>query len=495
VQPTDATDDSVLFLPALLPEAAPESLSKLWPAYHTDDEEEAGRQYSFLCIPEGLFSKLLVIFSHSYRFLAIWRNGVVMEVKRTDTTTTAIAMIQQKLEVNLMIVRLRYTTRSGGTEVVQAGALLRRFLREIGNVIREWFNVNVGTSVECASCLKKGIVPPFLFRFDTCDQAVISGAQQIRCDTEEENVPLASIVPDLVMEQMSLAHKQITIDAAQVELQDIVGEGSAASVYKALYKGEVVAVKQFKLEREGLGPLADQAPAYDLSVKMTECRREIAVMSEFHSPNILQLRGLILQPLSLVTEYINGGTLYDFLHRAETTLYWPLKLKLASEIAAAMLALHSSHPPIIHRDLKTPNILLRLSTGEKYPTAVLCDFGLSGEFAPHLTAVADNPAWVAPEVLRKEKYTLKADVYSMGVILWEIATRAVFMSQYRFMSEIADAVMAGKRPEMPSVPERVSAFARLTGQCWAQEPADRPTFAEIAETLNVVRHIAGDEDF
>jgi len=69
------------------------------------------------------------------------------------------------------------------------------------------------------------------------------------------------------------------------------------------------------------------------------------------------------------------------------------------------------------------------------------------------------------------------------------------MSQYRFMSEIADAVMAGKRPEMPSVPERVSAFARLTEQCWAQEPADRPTFAEIAETLNVVRHIVGDENF
>jgi tRNA A-37 threonylcarbamoyl transferase component Bud32 len=489
-------EDSVIFLPALLPEGAPENIGKLWPLYHSDDEEETGRQYNFLCIPEGLFSKMLVIFSHSYRFLALWRNGVIMEVKRQDAAVTAMAMLQQRIEVNLMTVRLRYTTRSGGSEVVQAGELLQRLLGAIGAVIKEWFKVNVGTLVECSSCLRKGLIPPQLLRYDACDRAVIEGVDKIHCDAEGVDVPLASVVPDLVMAQMSRVHKQITIDPSQVELKEPVGEGAAATVYRAIFKGEVVAVKQFKLEREGLGSLMDHAPAYDLSVKMTECRREVAVMSDFRNPNLLQLRGIILQPLSLVTDYMNGGSLFDYLRKPENPLFWPLKVRLAIDVARAMAALHGAHPAILHRDLKSPNVLLRVTPGVRYPTAVLCDFGLSGEFSLALVAaVAENPMWLAPEVLRREKCTLKSDVYAMGVIMWELATRAVFMSSMRFMSEIADAVVSGKRPDIPSAPDRASLYIKLIEQAWAQDPQARPMFSEIVETLIVVQHLVGEEDF
>lgn len=129
--------------------------------------------------------------------------------------------------------------------------------------------------------------------------------------------------------------------------------------------------------------------------------------------------------------------------------------------------LHSTSPPIMHRDLKSPNVLLADTSSDADVIAKVCDFGVSLSTAYHTAgrrvdcpgtlpaaklALAPNihlpsvqPVWLAPEVMANKIYTVKADVYSLGVILWELLTRQPFFGEIRFMSQLEDMVIGLER--------------------------------------------------
>jgi serine/threonine protein kinase len=92
--------------------------------------------------------------------------------------------------------------------------------------------------------------------------------------------------------------------------------------------------------------------------------------------------------------------------------------------------------------------------------------------------------WLAPEVMADKIYTVKADVYSIGVILWELLTRKAFFGEIRFMSLLEDKVKSGERPPIPD--DCVPAYRRLIEDCWAQDPDARPSCAVIAERLTEI---------
>lgn len=91
----------------------------------------------------------------------------------------------------------------------------------------------------------------------------------------------------------------------------------------------------------------------------------------------MQLKGLCLDPLCIVTEFMSSGDLYGTIHNKEVTFDWPLRLKIAMDIASGMSFLHSAKPPIIHRDLKSPNVLLSSLSVKARVVAKVADFGLS----------------------------------------------------------------------------------------------------------------------
>lgn len=146
------------------------------------------------------------------------------------------------------------------------------------------------------------------------------------------------------------------------------------------------------------------------------------MMNKVRHPNVVLLMGICSTPphLSIVTEYLARGSMYRLLHHTQISLEFRRRLKMAIDISKGMAYLHSNKPAIVHRDLKSPNLLV-----DENFTVKICDFGLArikeNTFVQTINGCAGTPNWMAPEVLRNEKFTEKADVFSMGVILWEVS--------------------------------------------------------------------------
>uniref|UniRef100_A0A7N0UBW3 non-specific serine/threonine protein kinase n=1 Tax=Kalanchoe fedtschenkoi TaxID=63787 RepID=A0A7N0UBW3_KALFE len=253
-------------------------------------------------------------------------------------------------------------------------------------------------------------------------------------------------------------------------LKERIGAGSFGTVHRADWHGSDVAVKI--LMEQDFHP-----------ERFKEFLREVSIMKRLRHPNIVLLMGAVTQPpnLSIVTEYLSRGSLYRLLHKpgAREALDERRRLNMAFDVAKGMNYLHRRNPPIVHRDLKSPNLLV-----DKKFTVKVCDFGLSrskaNTFLSSKTA-AGTPEWMAPEVLRDEQSDEKSDVYSFGIILWELITMQKPWNNLNSAQVVAAVAFKGKRPEIPrEVNPRVAAIIEA---CWANEPWKRPSFSAVMDLL------------
>lgn len=206
-------------------------------------------------------------------------------------------------------------------------------------------------------------------------------------------------------------------------------------------------------------------------------------MKRLRHPNIVLFMGAVTQPpnLSIVTEYLSRGSLYRLLHKhgAREALDEKRRLCMAYDVAKGMNYLHKRNPPIVHRDLKSPNLLV-----DKKYTVKVCDFGLSrlkaNTFLSSKSA-AGTPEWMAPEVLRDEPSNEKSDLYSFGVILWELATLQQPWGNLNPAQVVAAVGFKGKRLEIPH--DLNPQVAAIIEACWANEPWKRPSFSTIMDLL------------
>eukprot|EP00850_Spirogloea_muscicola_P001951 SM000007S20911 [mRNA] locus=s7:899401:905780:+ [translate_table: standard] len=251
---------------------------------------------------------------------------------------------------------------------------------------------------------------------------------------------------------------------------DRIGLGSYGEVYRGDWHGSEVAVKKF-LEQDVQG------------AALEEFRGEVAIMKRLRHPNVVLFMGAVTRPphLSIVTEFLPRGSLYRLLHRqhANTTIDIARRLRMALDVAKGMNYLHSSNPPIVHCDLKSPNLLV-----DKNWVVKVCDFGLS-KIKNHtfLTSksTAGTPEWMAPEVLRNEPSNEKSDIFSFGVILWELATLEKPWGQLNPM-QVVGAV--GFQQRTLPLPDKVEpGIADIISACFRIEASERPSFTEIMAQL------------
>ncbi|KAM7468294.1 hypothetical protein LguiB_015856 [Lonicera macranthoides] len=278
------------------------------------------------------------------------------------------------------------------------------------------------------------------------------------------------MAPSNPSREFTLDIEDLDIPWSDLVLKEKIGAGSFGTVHRADWNGSDVAVKilmeqDFHAER------------------FNEFLREVSIMRRLRHPNIVLFMGAVTQPpnLSIVTEYLSRGSLYRLLHKpgAKEMLDERRRLSMAYDVAKGMNYLHRRNPPIVHRDLKSPNLLV-----DKKYTVKVCDFGLSRLKARTFLSsksAAGTPEWMAPEVLRDEPSNEKSDVYSFGVILWELATLQQPWSNLNPAQVVAAVGFKCKRLDIPR--DLNPQVASIIEACWANEPWKRPSFSSIMELL------------
>nr|XP_009408294.1 PREDICTED: serine/threonine-protein kinase STY46-like isoform X3 [Musa acuminata subsp. malaccensis] len=259
------------------------------------------------------------------------------------------------------------------------------------------------------------------------------------------------------------------IDRRFLKMGKKIARGSCGDLYRATYLGQDVAVKILR---------ADQLN----EALLLEFNQEVDILRRVHHKNIVHYIGACVKPteLCIITEYMTGGNLYDHLHKQHISLELPHLLKFSIDICKGMDYLHQNN--IIHRDLKTANLLLDANSVVK-----VGDFGVA-RFQNQegvMTAETGTYRWMAPEVINHQHYDNKADVFSFAIVLWELATSRV---PYDNMTPLQAAlgVRQGLRPDIPK--DMHPTLAALMQRCWDEIPSKRPSFEEITQELEELLH-------
>eukprot|EP01119_Soliformovum_irregulare_P013795 TRINITY_DN3709_c0_g3_i5.p1 TRINITY_DN3709_c0_g3~~TRINITY_DN3709_c0_g3_i5.p1 ORF type:complete len:420 (+),score=153.66 TRINITY_DN3709_c0_g3_i5:92-1351(+) len=191
-----------------------------------------------------------------------------------------------------------------------------------------------------------------------------------------------------------------------------IGSGSFGEVYRGTYMGSEVAIKKLKV-----GNLSSQ--------DIKDFAHEVRMMSRLRHPNIIILLGACTKPekLCMVTELMPRGSVADYLN-GTNSLTLLQKMMICKQTAQAVNWMHNLSPPVLHLDLKPANLLL-----DKHFNVKVADFGLSMLKVQNLEVANGSPYFMCPEMFEKKEITEKADVYSFGILIWEIMTEGVPYSE------------------------------------------------------------------
>ncbi|XP_027593584.2 mitogen-activated protein kinase kinase kinase 11 [Pipra filicauda] len=258
----------------------------------------------------------------------------------------------------------------------------------------------------------------------------------------------------------------------ELRLEEVIGAGGFGRVFRGTWRGQVVAVKAARGDAGAAGAAS--------------LRREARLYARLRHPNVVALRAVCLEPphLCLVMEFAAGGPLSRAL--AGRRVPPAVLLDWARQVARGMQYLHAGTPvPLIHRDLKSSNVLLAqpvVGDDVSGKTLKITDFGLAREWQRTTKmSAAGTYAWMAPEVIRASTFSKGSDVWSYGVLLWELLTGEV---PYRGIDGLAVAYgVAVNKLTLPIPSTCPPPFAQLMAACWEQDPHRRPGFGAILRRL------------
>ncbi|KMZ60519.1 Protein kinase family protein, putative, expressed [Zostera marina] len=329
---------------------------------------------------------------------------------------------------------------------------LSSLLSDVGLNIQEAhvFSTNDGFSIDA-------------FLVDGCDDKSIDDLHkelQKVIEKSEKSLSGLSSSPLGYQESVQINIDKCEIDRSLLKRGKKIGSGSCGDLYHGIFLGQEVAIKYLKYELLNTAVRA-------------EFFHEIEILSKVQHGNVVRFIGACTEPqLCLVTEYMAGGSVYDFTRMCPNTLELPVLLKISIDVCKGMEYLHQNG--IIHRDLKTANLLMDANGVVK-----VADFGVA-RFQAHegviMTAETGTYRWMAPEVINHQPYNEKVDIFSFAIVLWELTTSKV---PYDTMTPVQAAigVRQGLRPTLQD--NTHPKLQSLMQRCWDEVPSKRPSFSKL----------------
>lgn len=279
-----------------------------------------------------------------------------------------------------------------------------------------------------------------------------------RRDEDEQQQPLLQTRKDVVNFQ-------------DIEIFEKIGRGSFGDVFRGSWAGTIVALK-----------VLPSAMHFSPEI-LLEFKKEITLMTTLRHPNIVQFLAANTMPpdVFVILEYMSRGSLASILHEPSIELSPQLLCRLLLDAARGMHYLHSSVPPIIHRDLKSANLLV-----DDVWRLKVADFGLARIFSKtgETMTMVGSASWTAPELLNHQHATEKVDIYSFAIVVWECLTRETPHRDLTAFQILIQVSQHGLRPPVPSdAPLRL---VDLMKACWAENPRERPSFSYILRQLSSI---------
>ncbi|XP_023739609.1 serine/threonine-protein kinase STY13 [Lactuca sativa] len=265
-------------------------------------------------------------------------------------------------------------------------------------------------------------------------------------------------------------YEEWTIKLKKLNMGPAFAQGAFGKLYKGIYNGEDVAIKLLEKPEENL----DVANAME-----KQFQQEVKMLAGLNHPNIVRFIGGCHKPMvwCIVTEYARGGSVRQFLNRRQNRAV-PLRLavKQAADVAKGMEYVHGVG--VIHRDLKSDNLLI-----SKDQSIKIADFGIARieVRTEGMTPEMGTYRWMAPEMIQHRPYTQKVDVYSFGIVLWELITGKL---PYHNLTDVQAAFAVVNKGIRPAIPDDcLPILGEIMTRCWDVDPHVRPHFSEVVKML------------